>query len=81
MTFKTDKNTNYGATSKEWTFLQFDFTKKNSGSGKREYDKKFPSFADMCFSKILIPLSVFLRFCSNLLVSLFEQTKGSNKLF
>ena len=39
--FVIDKNTNYGATSKEWTFSQFDFTEKKIVVVKENTTKNF----------------------------------------
>ena len=52
------KNTQYSATSTEWTLLNLDFTEENYGT-KLIYDQIETAHADMCFSNITITHSVY----------------------
>ena len=52
------KNTQYSATSTEWTLLNLDFTQENYGI-KLIYDQLDTAHADMCFSNITITHSVY----------------------
>ena len=52
------KITQYNTTSTEWTLLNLDFTIENYGI-KLIYDQKDKPHADLCFSKITIPHSVY----------------------
>ena len=52
------KNSQYSATSTDWTLLNLDFTVENSGI-KLVYDQKDSPHADMCFSNITITHSVY----------------------
>ena len=53
-----DKGTNYNATSTEWTFLNIGFLESIDGI-KLVQDEKDTILADLCFSTIMIMLSVF----------------------
>ena len=52
------KNSQYSATSTDWTLLNLDFTVENYGI-KLVYDQIDSPHADMCFSNITITHSVF----------------------
>ena len=52
------KNTQYGATSTEWTLLNLEFTIENYGI-KLVYDQIDTAHADMCFSNMTITHSVY----------------------
>ena len=52
------KKSHFSDTSTSWTLLDLDFTVENYGI-KLFYDEIRKTHADMCFSKITIPHSVF----------------------
>ena len=56
--YNIPKNVRYSDTSTDWTLLNLDFTVENYGI-KLFYDRIDTAHADMCFSNITIPHSVY----------------------
>ena len=56
--YNTPKNDRYNDTSTDWTLVKLNFTEENYGI-RLIYDQVDTPHADMCFSNITIPYSLY----------------------